>query len=63
MPCGTEADEPLWTRKEGHERARENVEIILKLEKEEVLKRNAQGWKVEGKQRRVKRKEGERLRD
>ena len=48
VPSGTEADE-LQARKERRERVRKMLKIILQLEEGRMPDRNAQGWKVEGK--------------
>ena len=48
VPCGAEIDEPLWTRKEGQERAGQMSKTVLKLAEGEVPDRTGKGWNVEG---------------
>ena len=59
VPSGAEVDEPLQTRKEGHERVRDSLKTTLNLEEGRLPDSNAKGWKVEG----VIWKEYKRLRD
>ena len=53
---------PLWTIRKRRNIVWKMLKIILKVQEGEVQDREAKGWNVEGKKRRVARKECKKLR-